>query len=95
MVMTFGRRTQAGDPLTERQAEIFEYLYEITRDTGCQPTYRETMDRFGIQSTNGLSCQIKAFADKGWIEAGTGDKRGIRFLRRPDGRPFTGFADKE
>jgi repressor LexA len=94
MTMTFGRRTQAGDPLTERQAEIFAWIYEIVRDRGYQPTYRQLMEKFGIQSTNGITCHLKSIADKGWIDLG-GEKRGIRFLKRPDGRPFTGFADKD
>jgi SOS-response transcriptional repressor LexA len=92
---TFGRRSQIGDPLTERQAEIFAFIYETARDRGYQPTYRQLMEKFGILSTNGISCHLKSLADKGWIEALDGEKRGIRFLRRPDGRPFTGFSDKD
>lgn len=88
--------------LTDRQREIFEFVYGHARDRGFQPSYDDIRDRFGIRSRNGVAAHVKALARKGWIEepAGMGNNnvgaqtRAFRLLRKPDGSPFTGFADK-
>lgn len=85
--------TEHRDTLTETQAELHRYLYEETRANGYQPSYRETLERFGWSSHNAVVNHLKALAKKGWITTSTGESRAIRFLRKPDGTPFEGFKD--
>lgn len=80
--------------LTDRQREIFEAIYASARDLGYQPSHHELKDRFGISSPNGLKCHLDAIRHKGWIDIRSGESRSLRFLRRPDGTEFTGFAEK-
>ena len=80
-------------PLTERQAEVFRYLYEFTRTHGYQPSSQELCGHFGFTSKVSACHHIGLIAAKGWIQKATGVPRAIRFLCRPDGSPFTGFAD--
>lgn len=80
--------------LTTRQRDIFVHLYEQTRDTGVQPSIPDLGARFGIASKNGIVTHLKALTKKGYIGRADGHARAIRFLRRPDGREFHGFADK-
>lgn len=97
--MTF-KPTRPGDPLTERQAAIFRYLYEQTRDTGIQPSFRDLMTRFGIRSPHGIKCHLEALEAKGWLgvvarEGRSGVRsRSLKFLRTPSGAKFSGFLDK-
>jgi DNA-binding CsgD family transcriptional regulator len=79
-------------PLTDRQAEVYRWIYEQTRDRGIQPTYREIGIRFGIRSPNGVWCHLHPIALKGYVDFLPG-RHGFLFLRRPDGRPFLGFRD--
>ena len=80
-------------PLTARQAEVFRYLYEFTRDHGYQPSFRELCLEFHYASPNVVACFFNIMARKGWLVRGQTQSRAVRFLRRPDGLPFTGFAD--
>ena len=80
-------------PLTARQAEVFRYLYEFTRDHGYQPSCRELCRVFTAVSPNSANCYFAALAKKGWLARGQTQSRAVRFLRRPDGSLFTGFAD--
>lgn len=80
--------------LTDRQRAVFEYLYEFARDNGYQPSVREIAEHFGMDSQMGPFAHFRALTRKGWIVAAGGNSRSIRFLRRPDGTPFDGFADK-
>ncbi len=85
-----------GQALTARQAEVYRHIYETTRDTGVQPSIRDLMVRFEIGSPNGVANILAYIVGKGYIARdGLRHSRSLRFLRRPDGTPFTGFADKE
>ena len=83
--------------LSDKQAAIFRFIYETARDLGFQPSIREIGAKFDIRSPNGVVCHLSVLARKGWIEEvdGKPQARAIRFLRRPDGAIFAGFADKE
>lgn len=94
MAMARGVRASMKDrPPTARQMEVYAYLYGFTRDNGHQPTLRELMATFGV-SANALVGYLRSLHAKGWLDHGDGRSRAIRFLRRPDGTPFTGFADR-
>lgn len=81
-------------PLTTRQAEVFRYLYEFTRDHGYQPSSRELCVTFQFRP-RAVTGHLYLMARKGWLAMSEGQSRAVRFLRRPDGSPFTGFADKD
>jgi repressor LexA len=89
------KSTNLDTPLTAKQAAILRFIYESARDTGFQPDIGEICARFGIAGTNGVVCHLKALAKKGYVELVYARARSIRILRRPDGRPFRGFAEKE
>lgn len=78
--------------LTERQASIFYHIFETTRRTGIQPSFRELGERFGITSPNGVLSHLVALARKGWIARAEGQSRSVRFLKCPDNRTFKGFC---
>lgn len=88
--------TVVGDPLTDRQMAVFRFIYEHARDKGYQPSFRQIAAEFGFASySNSMTCHLVALAKKGFVTGDLhGKSRSIKFLRRPDGKPFTGFADK-
>jgi repressor LexA len=83
-----------GEPLTGKQADIFAMIYTWVRDRGDLPTVREIMARFGIASPNGVMSHIRALRAKGYLGPGRPNHSTGALLRRPDGSPFDGFADK-
>jgi repressor LexA len=80
--------------LTERQAEIFIFLFENTCRQGYQPSMREVMIAFDFHGTNAVACHFDALDRKGWIEVSGHWSRAVRFLRNPDGSAFTGLVPK-
>lgn len=82
-------------PLTDRQREIFGYIFDQTMRNGFQPSVREVMEAFDIKSPNGVVCQLRAMCNKGWIGSSDNASRSIPFHLTPDGRPFKGFACRE
>lgn len=89
--------TVTADPgeLTARQREIMTFIYEFTREYGYQPGFRGMMDHFGFRSPNAIMVHVKGLALRGWVRRADGNSRSLVMLRRPDGYPFRGFADKE
>jgi SOS-response transcriptional repressor LexA len=69
-------------------------MYEFTRDNGFQPSYRDMARQFHFNSINGLVSHMRALQKKGFLLIPGNETRSIRFKVRPDGQPFTGFADK-
>jgi SOS-response transcriptional repressor LexA len=78
--------------LTDRQAEIFLYLFETTRATGIQPSVRDVCDAFGFSSLHAPKNHLIALVKKGWIAPLVTRSRSVRFRLRPDGKPFRGFT---
>jgi SOS-response transcriptional repressor LexA len=78
--------------LTDRQAEIFIYLFETTRATGIQPSVRDVCDAFGFSSLHAPKNHLIALVKKGWIAPLVTRSRSVRFLRTDSGKPFEGFT---
>jgi DNA-binding transcriptional ArsR family regulator len=77
---------------SERQADLFRWLFESTDRDGFQPSVREAMDRYGISSPNGLMSHLHMLRRLGWVDHAGGRGRAIRFLKNPDGSRFEGFG---
>ncbi len=59
------RRSEA--ELTERQAEVLEFIRTRLRETGLTPTVREIELAFRFKSPNSVMCHIRALIRKGYI----------------------------
>jgi SOS-response transcriptional repressor LexA len=86
--------TTAPKALTARQAAVYRFIYETARDKGCQPSLPEIRAKFGITTDGGARVHLLALGKKGYIRMREGGFRSVVFVLRPDGTPFTGFADK-
>jgi repressor LexA len=58
---------EGGEPLTDRQEEIYQFIREKIQTRGYGPTVREIGRQFGIRSPNGVVCHLKALEKKGLI----------------------------
>lgn len=68
----------SGKPLTQKQAEIVEYLRAYSKQFGTAPSYREIAAHFGWTSTNAVAEHLAAIERKGAIRLrGEGKARGI------------------
>jgi repressor LexA len=68
------------DELTERQAEILEWIRTHLDETGMPPTRAEIAAALGFRSPNAAEDHLKALARKGAIEMLPGTSRGIRIV---------------
>lgn len=66
--------------LTPRQAEILSYIREHITAKGYPPTVREIGRRFGIKTTNGVTCHLKALEKKKLIVREVGKSRAIKVV---------------
>lgn len=66
--------------LTDRQAEILDYVRKNLRDRGVPPTRADIANAFGFSSPNAAERHLRALEDKGFIELVAGSARGIRLL---------------
>lgn len=53
--------------LTKRQADVLAFIKQYHATHQCPPTMREIMTQFGMRSTNGIECHLKALESKGAI----------------------------
>lgn len=72
--------SKPGDPLTDKQRAIFEFIVEHIKEYGSSPTVREIGNKFGIKSPNGVMCHIRSLRKKGMI--GRNDNGGDYGLAR-------------
>lgn len=69
------------DQLTERQQQVYQFIYEKITHRGYGPTVREIGERFGISSPNGVMCHLKALEKKGLIRRSPNKSRAIELTR--------------
>lgn len=60
--------SKVGDPPSQKQAEILEFMRWHIREYGCSPSIREIGDHFSIKSPNGVMCHLKALVKKGLLK---------------------------
>ena len=75
--------------LTARQREIFDFIRSKIFERGYGPTVRETADRFGIRSPNGVMCHLRALEKKEIIRREPNMSRAIQLV--DDGPSDTGM----
>lgn len=66
--------------LTQRQAEIWQFIREYQAEEGYPPTRAEIAERFGFRSHNAVTEHLNALARKGAIELTPEASRGIRLI---------------
>src|SRR5262245_32375270 len=74
------------DELTDRQKEVLAFIQESISGRGYPPTLRETGERMGIRSTNGVNDHLKALEKKGYLAREDLKSRALRPLKLPHGR---------
>lgn len=67
-------------PLTRRQMEIYEYLYEHIDEFEYPPTLDELCADLGLSSKGSLHKQIHALIDAGLVEPMNNRRRGVRLV---------------
>ncbi len=67
-------------PLTERQQAIFDYISTTIRSRNTPPTIRDIMEKFRINSTNGVRTTLAALEKKGHIRRHARLSRGIELV---------------
>ena len=75
--------------LTDRQAEILDFIRQHLAEEGRPPTRPELARAFDLSSTNGVQKHLLALAAKGAIELIPNAARGIRLLQAA-GLPLVG-----
>ena len=64
-------------PLTERQAQIYEYIWGHIQEYHFPPSVRDIVGAFSLKSPNGVMGHLLALEKKGWITRERGPARGI------------------
>lgn len=69
--------------LTEKQEAIYLFIKQEITEHRLSPTVRELGDHFGIRSSNGVMCHLRALERKGWIKRDHYLSRGITLIAEP------------
>jgi repressor LexA len=64
--------------LTERQAQVLQYIRQSITDRGYPPTLREIGAHMGIRSTNGVNDHLRALERKGYLTREDMKSRALR-----------------
>jgi hypothetical protein len=67
-------------PLTDKQAAIFEFIKRRIDDDKIPPSIREIGKAFKLSATNGVNQHLEALERKGWIVRSPLKSRSIRVL---------------
>jgi repressor LexA len=68
--------------LTTKQSAILAYIRTSIASRGYPPTVREIGAEFGIKTTNGVCCHLKALEKKKQIVREAGKSRAIRVVEQ-------------
>lgn len=82
------------EPLSPREAAIYEYLVSYLAANTYQPTVREIGRHVGIASTKTVSDTLTVIARKGWIERADHRSRGVRILALANRHAGTPSAER-
>ena len=73
-------KTEAREPLTDRQAAVLAYVKKYVAKYGYAPSLRAVAERFDMQHT-GVVGHLKALQTKGYIRRDKGVARSIVVLK--------------
>lgn len=66
--------TKQRPPLTKTQRAILAFWLDHFRTHQRFPAIREAMEKFGMNSPNGIVCHLKALEKKGYLQRHKGEK---------------------
>jgi SOS-response transcriptional repressor LexA len=72
--------TKAGDELTARQQQMYDFIRGYIRDHGFSPSVREIGAALGITSPNGVLSQVRALEKKGRLTRVLNTSRSFRLV---------------
>ena len=76
--------------LTQRQAQVLEFIEEFTAQNGYPPTVREVAGNFGFRSPRAAHDHMKALEKKGYLRSRAGRPRALEVLHSRRGIPVLG-----
>lgn len=76
--------------LTERQAQVLEFINSFLAQHGYAPTVREVAARFGFRSPRASHDHMKALKRKGYLQVTPGLPRALKVVGPPKGIPVLG-----
>ncbi len=79
----------ASENLTQRQAEILDFIVETLSDKGYPPTVAEIASHFSFRSPNAAASHLNALRKKGYIRVEPRASRGIEVLKNTSGTATT------
>lgn len=65
-------------PITDRQQEVFQFVWLFREEHGYCCTVREVCGHFGFDSPNSAMCHLWPLRRKGWITWEDGQSRTLR-----------------
>ncbi len=68
-------------PLTEKQKDVFKFIYKKIKNTRIPPTVREIAAHFGFSSTGTVRDYLRALVDKGYIRISANKSRAIEIIK--------------
>lgn len=96
-VVRSGETPWVGEPLTDDERAVLDFVYSEIRDNGYQPSLSEIADAFGYSQASSAMHHVARLYLKGYLapQPDRGRSRNFVLLRRPDGRPFNGFVERD
>ncbi len=76
--------------LTDRQAQVLEFINSFLAEHGYPPTVREVAGRFGFRSPRAAHDHMKALERKGYLHSEPGLPRALNVIGPPKGIPLLG-----
>ncbi|HQO58485.1 MAG TPA: transcriptional repressor LexA [Candidatus Omnitrophota bacterium] len=68
-------------PLTEKQKDVFKFIYKRIRLSHLPPTVREIAEQFGFSSTGTVRDYLHALVEKGYIRISANKSRAIEIIK--------------
>ncbi len=73
--------------LTEKQYKLLMYIYKVTKETGCAPSFNEMRDAIGLKSKSGIHALLTALEEREFIKRLPHKARALEVLRLPKLKP--------
>lgn len=64
-------------PLTKKEQQVYEYIYEAIRHDGYSPSIRDIQNNVGIKSTSTVHAYLSKLEEKGYIRKENGKSRSL------------------